>query len=273
MRPCLPGTPRARSPWSRSPVVRHNRSAAPASTPWPDQPPGGRFLLVESIERPFSRLVPYDDFPKHARILDLSGVEVYSLAKLPLADAVPINGVPTGPRRYAWDPTQPARVTWVVALDEGDPKKTVPNRDRLMALELPTRMAPVTWHRTKDRCQNISWTEDGQALVTEYDSAHAPHTVSRSSDVTARARVLFERSSEDALREPGQPVPRARPRYRADPPGRHLPARPGAPRQREIGPLPIGWTCRRARPPACSAAAASSSSRSWRWFRQTAAAC
>ena len=85
--------------------------------------PGGRFLLVESIERPFSRLVPYDDFPKHVRVIDMSGAEVYSLAKLPLADTVPINGVPVGPRRYSWDPTQPARVTWVVALDEGDPKR------------------------------------------------------------------------------------------------------------------------------------------------------
>ena len=166
--------------------------------------PGGRFLLVESIERPFSRLVPYDDFPKHARIVDLSGGEVYSLAKLPLADAVPINGVPTGPRRYAWDPTQPARVTWVVALDEGDPKKTVPNRDRLMALDLPARMAPVTWHRTKDRCQNISWTEDGQALVTEYDR---PTRRTRLSVVgrDSTARVLFERSSEDAYANPGSP--------------------------------------------------------------------
>ena len=39
------------------------------------------FLLVEQIERPFSRLVPYDDFPKHVRVIDFEGSEVDFLAK------------------------------------------------------------------------------------------------------------------------------------------------------------------------------------------------
>ena len=166
--------------------------------------PGGRFLLVESIERPFSRLVPYDDFPKHVRVIDMTGAEVYSLARLPLADAVPINGVPTGPRRYEWDPTQPARLTWVEALDGGNPKATVPHRDRLMALTVPSRMAPVAWHQTPHRCVGVAWTEDGRALVTEYDR---PTRGTRLS-VVARdgaTRVLSQRSIEDAYANPGSP--------------------------------------------------------------------
>ncbi|HTV01588.1 MAG TPA: prolyl oligopeptidase family serine peptidase [Luteitalea sp.] len=166
--------------------------------------PSGRFLLVEELQAPFSRLVPYDDFAKHVRVVDRSGTEVYSLAKLPLADAVPINGVPTGPRRYGWDPTQPARLTWMVALDDGNPKKTVPHRDRLMALTLPSRMAPVTWHRTEHRCASLSFTEDGDALVSEYDR---PTRRTRLSLVRrdASVRVLSERSSEDAYSHPGTP--------------------------------------------------------------------
>jgi dipeptidyl aminopeptidase/acylaminoacyl peptidase len=166
--------------------------------------PGGRFLLVESIERPFSRLVPYDDFPKHVRVIDMTGAEVYSLAKLPLADAVPINGVPTGPRRYDWDPTQPARLTWIEALDGGNPKATAAHRDQLMALTVPSRMAPTAWHQTQHRFMGVAWTEDGQALVTEYDR---PTRGTRLSLVArdGTARVLSQRSTEDAYAHPGTP--------------------------------------------------------------------
>ncbi|BCS31248.1 hypothetical protein TBR22_A04480 [Luteitalea sp. TBR-22] len=166
--------------------------------------PSGRFLLVESIERPFSRLVPYDDFPKHVRVIDMGGAEVYSLAKLPLADAVPINGVPTGPRRYDWDPTQPARLTWVEALDGGNPKATAAHRDRLMALTVPSRMAPVAWHQTQHRCVGVAWTEDGQALVSEFDR---PTRGTRLTLVArdGTVRVLSQRSAEDAYANPGTP--------------------------------------------------------------------
>jgi dipeptidyl aminopeptidase/acylaminoacyl peptidase len=170
--------------------------------------PGGRFLLVEEIGRPFSRLVPYDDFPKRVRVIDMAGAEVHALATLPLADTVPISGVPTGPRRYRWDPTTPARLTWLEALDGGDPKKVVPHRDQLMALTLPTRMAPVAWHRTEFRCSSVTWTDTGEALVSEYDR---PTRRTRLSVVPGEGdvKVLSDRSAEDAYANPGTPYSRA----------------------------------------------------------------
>ena len=185
--------------------------------------PGGRFLLVEQIERPFSRLVPYDDFPKQVRVVDMAGALVHSLATLPLADAVPINGVPTGPRRYRWDPTQPARLTWLEALDEGNPKKAVPFRDQLMALTVPSRMAPVAWHRTEFRCANVTWTDAGQALVNEYDR---PTRRTRWSVVSgdAAVKVLSDSIGRGRVRQPRHAVHACRPRRRAHALGKHLPA-------------------------------------------------
>jgi dipeptidyl aminopeptidase/acylaminoacyl peptidase len=177
---------------------------APAVYTLASPAPGGRFLLVEQIERPFSRLVPYDDFPKLVRVIDVEGVQVHMLARLPVADAVPINGVPTGPRRYGWDPTQPARLTWLEALDEGNPKKAVPFRDQLMALTLPSRAAPVSWHRTAFRCANVTWTDTGQALVSEYDRATRRTRLSVVSG-EADVKVLSDRSAEDAYANPGTP--------------------------------------------------------------------
>ena len=82
--------------------------------------PDGRFLLVERIHRPYSRLVPAGDFPHAIEVLDRRGQIVKTIGDLPLADAVPNNGVRTGPRAVAWDPAEPATLAWAEALDGGN---------------------------------------------------------------------------------------------------------------------------------------------------------
>ena len=94
--------------------------------------PGGTYLLVERIHRPYSYLVAYYRFPKEVEVWTTTGDVAETLASLPLAEQVPIDGVPTGPREHAWRPTEPATLLWAEALDGGNPKTKVPNRDRLM---------------------------------------------------------------------------------------------------------------------------------------------
>ncbi|MCP5112777.1 MAG: S9 family peptidase, partial [bacterium] len=92
--------------------------------------PGGKHILVSRLLEPYSYLFPYYRFPHSVEVWSLSGKRIRELARLPLADNVPIGGVPTGPRSHSWKPTEPATITWAEALDEGDPKKKVPHRDR-----------------------------------------------------------------------------------------------------------------------------------------------
>ena len=95
-------------------------------------------MLVARVKRPFSWLVPYDDFPTQRRSLGSQGRQlVKQIADLPVADTVPNGGVLPGPRSWRWQPTQPATVAWVEALDGGDPKATVPHRDKVMTLAAP----------------------------------------------------------------------------------------------------------------------------------------
>jgi hypothetical protein len=49
-----------------------------------------------------------------------------------LAEEVPIDGVVKGPRDFWWRSNRPATLTWAEALDDGDPNKKVPHRDRVM---------------------------------------------------------------------------------------------------------------------------------------------
>ena len=62
--------------------------------------PDGEHVLVESIQKPFSYLVPYYRFPRTIAVYDVDGRLVRTVASLPLAESVPVRpgSVPTGPR-------------------------------------------------------------------------------------------------------------------------------------------------------------------------------
>ncbi|HEV2387857.1 MAG TPA: prolyl oligopeptidase family serine peptidase [Candidatus Acidoferrales bacterium] len=123
--------------------------------------PDGRHILVARIHKPYSYLAPYTDFARQVEVWNLGGHREFRLADLPLSEHTPINGVPAGPRSYDWAPTQPATLVWTQALDGGDPRKTVPYRDRLLALAAPFTGAPVELAKTEDRLASVEWGSAG----------------------------------------------------------------------------------------------------------------
>ena len=174
-----------------------------ASVPSPD----GRYLLVTRLKRPFSRLVPWSSFPQDVEVWTSEGRLVRSVADVPLGDTVPITGVITGPRSVAWDPTQPARLVWVEALDGGDLKTRVPERDRLVVFEAPFTAEPRELGKVEHRVTSVKWTDAGTMLVTEFDRGPRRQRVAAFAPGGSR-RVLWERSVEDAYAAPGRPVER-----------------------------------------------------------------
>ena len=179
-----------------------------------DGAPDSRYLLVERVQPPFSRLFPASRFARSVEAwtrdgrMDDGASVVATLAELPLTDQVPIGGVPTGPRGHRWHATAPATVVWTEAQDGGDPNASVPNRDIVYALDAPFDGEPRTLARTEHRFSTIAWTTDGTALITESDR---PTRWTRTSIVYpggGDARRLFDRSSEDVYRDPGRPLRR-----------------------------------------------------------------
>ena len=172
--------------------------------------PSGQYFLMVEVERPFSWLVTARSFPKDITVRNGSGEIVASLARLPLADAIPIGGVPTGPRSYLWNPTEPHSLVWVEAQDGGDPKRTVPHRDRVLSLGAPFNEEPTELARTEFRYGGIAWTETGTALLTERDRpTRWTRTWVLSGDTAPR--TLWDRSSEDRYADAGSPVTEPRP--------------------------------------------------------------
>ena len=132
--------------------------------------PDGSRLLIITIHRPYSYVTAYRRFPREVDVWDLSGRPVYHLASLPLADRVPIWGVPTGPRDFQWRANEPATLVWSEALDGGDWKTQVPHRDRIVMLKAPFTGQPAEVMLVRDRVLNIIWGERRDlALVMSVD--------------------------------------------------------------------------------------------------------
>jgi len=176
--------------------------------------PDGRYLLVARVHRPYSYLVPHTAFPKEVEVWDLSGRMVYKLASLPLQEHVPIEGVPTGPREYTWRPTEPATLVWVEALDDGDPRKQVPHRDRVLMLKAPFTGSPIEVLKLEHRFAGLRWGEKGGwAFVSDYDRRRrwVRTFLISPDDRTAAPRLVWSRNIQDRYNDPGTPVLRSLP--------------------------------------------------------------
>jgi dipeptidyl aminopeptidase/acylaminoacyl peptidase len=175
--------------------------------------PDGQHLLVARLHRPYSYLSPAEAFPRLVEVWDRSGKVEYKLADLPLAEHVPIEGVPTGPRDYDWRPTAPATLVWAEALDEGNPKNKVPHRDRLMMLSAPFTAGATEFTRTEHRFTNIIWGEKDLAFVHQFDRDRrwGRTFMWHVDDPGFAPKLVWDRSIRDRYKDPGTPLWRTLP--------------------------------------------------------------
>ncbi len=173
--------------------------------------PDGRWLLVTTLARPFSYSVPLTYFPTTIAVWSLDGTVARTLATRPLIERVfwGGDGAQVGPRSPAWRSDAPATLTWIEALDGGNPATAAAKRDRILALSAPFTGAPSTVVETEWRARGITWGRGDLAIATE-GSSRARKTRTWAIDPSGRAapRLLWERSSEDRYNDPGTFVTR-----------------------------------------------------------------
>jgi dipeptidyl aminopeptidase/acylaminoacyl peptidase len=176
--------------------------------------PSGDLILVQTIHRPYSYLTTSERFPREVDIIDREGRLVHHLDSSPLADHVPIWGVPTGPRDFEWRPTEPATLVWAEALDGGDWNAKVPQRDRILMQAAPFAQSAVEIMRTEQRYGGFYWGERRDfALIEEYDEIkHRRRTHALNvDDPKTPPRLVWDRSSDELYKNPGYPVTRVLP--------------------------------------------------------------
>jgi dipeptidyl aminopeptidase/acylaminoacyl peptidase len=202
-------------------VDSHTGQAAPVGKPGlllrADPSPDGAHLLTSRIHRPYSYLLPFNDFPKEVEIWDRSGKVEFKLASLPLAEHVPLEGVLTGPRDYEWVATQPATLVWAEALDGGDSRARVPYHDHLLFLAAPFTDQPKELVKLEYRfgsggglgggARSMQWGLNGMGLLHDYDRNRrwTRTLMVNLNQPGAAATVIWERSIRDRYRDPGTP--------------------------------------------------------------------
>ena len=178
--------------------------------------PNGDYVLATRVKRPFSRIVAANGFAADVEILDRKGVRARLVGSLDLAETVPINGVRTGARTALWNPSKPATLIWVEALDEGDPAAKVAHRDRLQQMDAPFSGTPRDFVRTEFRYQGLQFTSNGIGFLTEADRT-SRSTRTWILEDAKEPRKLFERGSEDRYKDPGTLVVTHKPLPIGDP--------------------------------------------------------
>ncbi|MEZ6016548.1 MAG: prolyl oligopeptidase family serine peptidase [Planctomycetota bacterium] len=176
--------------------------------------PGGLRVLATRLAEPFSLRQPWSAFARVIEVHDWSAGahRVRELVALPVAADVPIGGVPTGPRDVQWIPGRTSSLTWVEALDGGDPRRAATYRDRWLRLDLDRELsgAPTTLAEVAERAAGILFTDDpDRFILTEVDRARRWR---RATLVDGAGRyspvVLEDRSQSDAYADPGAFVTR-----------------------------------------------------------------
>eukprot|EP00262_Sarcandra_glabra_P021213 TRINITY_DN8834_c1_g1_i1.p1 TRINITY_DN8834_c1_g1~~TRINITY_DN8834_c1_g1_i1.p1 ORF type:complete len:949 (-),score=194.61 TRINITY_DN8834_c1_g1_i1:437-3283(-) len=177
-----------------------------------DPSPDKKYLMISSIHRPYSFIVPCGRFPKKIEVWTTDGKFVREICDLPLAEDIPIafNSVRRGMRSINWRLDMPSTLYWAETQDGGDAKVEVSPRDIVytQSAEPQDGEQPEVLHKLDLRYGGISWCDESLALVYEswYKTRRTRTWVISPSFKDASPRILFDRSSEDVYSDPGSPM-------------------------------------------------------------------
>ena len=169
--------------------------------------PDGNYVLITTIHRPFSYIVPLSRFPTVTTIYDSEGKLVSKFDERPLREVIPKGTMSTftGKRSVAWRADKPATLYWVEALDEGDAEKDVEYRDEVFQLDAPFTGQPKSMVKTINRYSGIIWGNDNVAVLTDswWNTRNQKTYLFNPSAPNQKPTIIFDRNSQDAYSNPG----------------------------------------------------------------------
>jgi dipeptidyl aminopeptidase/acylaminoacyl peptidase len=145
-------------------------------------------------------------------VWDKTGKKVATIASLPLADEVPIHGVPLGQREVSWRATAPHELYWIEALDGGNPVAEAEHRDRLMRLEAPFTGEPEEIYKAAHRIADWAgnWgAEAGTLMLVQYERIRRWAYIWLLDVDDGTSRLWYDLNVSDRYNSPGSPLTRA----------------------------------------------------------------
>ncbi len=172
-----------------------------------DFSPDGEYIMVTTIEKPFSYLVPYYKFPSKVVIYTKYGEKIETVVETPLIEDLPkgFMSVRKGKRQFNWRNDKPASLIFIQALDEGDPEKEVVFRDEVLQLDPPFKEKAKSLIKTINRFRFAIWGNDSTALVYDYwwNTRNTKTYLFNPSEITLAPEILFDRNYQNRYTEPG----------------------------------------------------------------------
>ena len=170
--------------------------------------PDKKYLLLRTLNQPYSYLVPASGFPSTISIADLSGKMIRSIAELPSSETAPSgnDNVMNVQRGFEWRDDAPATLIWCQPLDSGMIKKKAEYRDAVYAMAAPFNGTPQLLFKTTMRYNGITWGTATLALVTEGLRGRQTTQLNQYNPSTGELVPLITRNTTNAYANPGFPL-------------------------------------------------------------------
>lgn len=169
--------------------------------------PDGNYLMVSTIQKPFSYIVPLNRFPSKTVVYDLTGKAIRTVNEVPLNEIMPkgFMAVRKGRRSMGWRADTPATLSFVEALDEGDPANKVEFRDEVFLWEAPFSNNPTSLAKTGQRYGGITWANANTAVLFDqwYDTRNERTFLINPSKPGEKPKLVWDRNSQDIYSDPG----------------------------------------------------------------------
>ena len=169
--------------------------------------PDGNYLMVTTIQKPFSYIVPLSRFPSKTVVYDQAGKAVKTVNEVPLNEIIPkgFMAVRKGKRSMGWRADTPATLSYAEALDEGDPANKVEFRDEVFLWEAPFSGNPISLVKTGQRYGGITWGNATTAVLYDqwYDTRSERTFLINPSKPSEKPQLVWDRNSQDIYSDPG----------------------------------------------------------------------
>jgi dipeptidyl aminopeptidase/acylaminoacyl peptidase len=169
--------------------------------------PDGNFILITTIQKPFSYIVPYYRFPQTSIVYDTKGNEIKVVNEVPLIENIPkgFDSAPKGKREMSWRDDKPSTLYYVVALDEGDKTNKAEFRDEVFLWNAPFTSEATSLFKTQQRFAWIIWGNDKFAIGFDqwYDTRNLKTYLIDPSVSSEKPKVIYDRNFQDIYSDPG----------------------------------------------------------------------
>lgn len=168
--------------------------------------PDGNYLMLTTLNRPFSYIVPLSRFPMTTTVYGVKNSFSKIVNEVPLNEIMPkgFSSVRMGKRSMEWRDDEPATLVYAEALDGGDQAKNSEYRDEVFTWRAPFSDKPESLIKLKQRYDGTEWTNGNYAVVTEdwYDTRNTKSFLIDLKNGTSK--TIEDRNSQDVYSNPGR---------------------------------------------------------------------